>query len=73
LQVDVKSKIKKAFCPVKITEGNPCLEYIQHILFPWFGKFEVLRNERSGGNRSSEDDEKLEFVFLKEARTFFLC
>jgi tyrosyl-tRNA synthetase len=51
LQVDVKSKIKKAFCPVKITEGNPCLEYIQHILFPWFGKFEVLRNERSGGNR----------------------
>jgi tyrosyl-tRNA synthetase len=51
LQVDVKSKIKKAFCPVKITEGNPCLEYIQQILFPWFGKFEVLRNERSGGNR----------------------
>ncbi|KAM0849179.1 hypothetical protein ACQ4PT_053894 [Festuca glaucescens] len=51
LEVDVKSKIKKAFCPVKITEGNPCLEYIQHIVFPWVGKFEVLRNERSGGNR----------------------
>ncbi|KAK1615622.1 hypothetical protein QYE76_021139 [Lolium multiflorum] len=58
-EVDVKSKIKKAFCPVKITEGNPCLEYIQHILFPWFGKFEVLRNERSGGNRTYVTMEEL--------------
>ncbi|KAM0849182.1 hypothetical protein ACQ4PT_053894 [Festuca glaucescens] len=58
-EVDVKSKIKKAFCPVKITEGNPCLEYIQHIVFPWVGKFEVLRNERSGGNRTYVTMEEL--------------
>ncbi|KAM0838296.1 hypothetical protein ACQ4PT_061075 [Festuca glaucescens] len=59
LEVDVKSKIKMAFCPVKITEGNPCLEYIQHIVFPWFGKFEVLRKERSGGNRTYVTMEEL--------------
>lgn len=38
-------KIKKAFCPAKVAEGNPCLEYIKCIIFPWFGKFEMVRKE----------------------------
>ncbi|XP_047079252.1 tyrosine--tRNA ligase 1, cytoplasmic-like [Lolium rigidum] len=66
-EVDVKSKIKKAFCPIKITEGNPCLEYIQHIVFPWFGKFEVLRNERSGGNRTYVTMEELLVDYISGA------
>ncbi|KAM0887594.1 hypothetical protein ACQ4PT_028923 [Festuca glaucescens] len=48
----VNSKIKKAFCPIQIVKGNPCLEYIEHIVFPWFGKFEIVRHERYGGNRT---------------------
>lgn len=44
-------KIKKAFCPPSIVEGNPCLEYIKYIVFPWYGIFEVLRDEKNGGNR----------------------
>jgi tyrosyl-tRNA synthetase len=44
-------KIKQAFCPPKIVEGNPCLEYIKYIVFPWFGKFDVARKESNGGNK----------------------
>jgi tyrosyl-tRNA synthetase len=44
-------KIKQAFCPPKIVEGNPCLEYIKYIVFPWFGKFDVVRKESNGGNK----------------------
>jgi hypothetical protein len=25
----------------QVTEGNPCIEYIEHIVFPWFSKFEL--------------------------------
>ncbi|KAI0497240.1 hypothetical protein KFK09_020463 [Dendrobium nobile] len=49
-EAEVNVKIKKAYCPPKIVEGNPCLEYIKYIIFPWFHKFEVIRQEENGGN-----------------------
>ncbi|KAL6907863.1 hypothetical protein ACP4OV_002033 [Aristida adscensionis] len=30
----VYHKIREAFCPPNIIEGNPCLEYIKYIVFP---------------------------------------
>ena len=51
LQAQVNLKIKQAFCPPKIVEGNPCLEYIKYIVFPWFDRFEVVRKENNGGNK----------------------
>ncbi|XP_020680608.1 tyrosine--tRNA ligase 1, cytoplasmic isoform X1 [Dendrobium catenatum] len=50
-EAEVNVKIKKAYCPPKIVEGNPCLEYIKYIIFPWFHKFEVIRQEENGGNK----------------------
>ncbi|OAY70794.1 Tyrosine--tRNA ligase 1, cytoplasmic [Ananas comosus] len=50
-EADVNVKIKKAYCPPKVVEGNPCLEYIKYIVFPWFGSFEVVRQEDNGGNK----------------------
>jgi len=44
-------KIKKAYCPPDIVEGNPCLEYVKHIILPWFSEFTVERDEKYGGNR----------------------
>jgi tyrosyl-tRNA synthetase len=29
--------------------GNPCLEYIKHIVLPWFNEFTVHRDEANGG------------------------
>nr|CAB3479974.1 unnamed protein product [Digitaria exilis] len=51
-EAQVNVKIKQAFCPPKIVEGNPCLEYIKYIVFPWFGKFDVIRKESNGGNKT---------------------
>ncbi|XP_039818182.1 tyrosine--tRNA ligase 1, cytoplasmic-like [Panicum virgatum] len=48
----VNNKIKTAFCPPAIVDGNPCLEYIKCIIFPWFGRFDVLRAEANGGNKT---------------------
>uniref|UniRef100_A0A8R7PZF5 tyrosine--tRNA ligase n=1 Tax=Triticum urartu TaxID=4572 RepID=A0A8R7PZF5_TRIUA len=48
----VKLKINKAFCPIKIVEGNICLEYIEHIVFPSLEKFEIVRHESHGGSRT---------------------
>ncbi|XP_051201266.1 tyrosine--tRNA ligase 1, cytoplasmic [Lolium perenne] len=57
-EAQVNVKIKQAFCPPNIVEGNPCLEYIKYIVFPWFERFEVIRKENNGGNKTflSMDD-----------------
>ncbi|MEL7343222.1 MAG: tyrosine--tRNA ligase, partial [Bacteroidota bacterium] len=36
---DVKRKIKKAFCPPQVVEGNPILDYCKHVLMPYHGSF----------------------------------
>jgi tyrosyl-tRNA synthetase len=51
--------MRKAFCPPEIAHGNPCLEYIEHIVLPWFGKFEVAREEEDCGNKTFMTMEEL--------------
>lgn len=58
-EAEVNVKIKKAYCPPKIVEGNPCLEYIKYIIFPWFHKFDVIRQEENGGNKTYATMEEL--------------
>ncbi|XP_010919615.1 tyrosine--tRNA ligase 1, cytoplasmic [Elaeis guineensis] len=58
-EAEVNLKIKKAYCPPKIVEGNPCLEYIKYIIFPWFGKFVVVRTAENGGDRTFTSMEEL--------------
>lgn len=48
-EADVRTKIKKAFCPPEIVDGNPCLAYIRLIVLPWTGRFGVPLSEKSGG------------------------
>jgi tyrosyl-tRNA synthetase len=56
---EVKTKIKKAFCPPCEEEGNPCLSYVKHIVLPWCGTFVVERKEENGGDRTFTDYESL--------------
>ncbi|KAM0924664.1 hypothetical protein ACQ4PT_004620 [Festuca glaucescens] len=58
-EVNLSDKLSKAFCPAKVAEGNPCLEYIKYIVFPWFGYFEVLGKEENGGSRTFQNMEEL--------------
>ena len=50
-QAEVNVKIKKAYCPPKVVEGNPCLEYVNYIIFPWFNEFKVERKPENGGDK----------------------
>lgn len=48
-------------------EGNPCVEYIEHIVFPWFKSFEVSRSEANGGNKVYIDMEDLKADYVSGA------
>lgn len=50
-EAEVKTKIKKAFCPPGVAEANPCLAYIRHIVLPWCKHFTVERPDAGGGNK----------------------
>lgn len=41
----VNMKIQKAHCPPNVVSGNPCMEYIKYIIFPWFSEFRVSRSQ----------------------------
>ena len=44
---DVTRKLKKAYCPPQIVEGNPCLDYAKHIVFPRNKKFLLPQEDES--------------------------
>lgn len=48
---EVERKIKKAFCPEKKVTENPIFDYIFYLIFPRFGKFNLTRSEKNGGNK----------------------
>lgn len=48
---EVKKKIKKAFCPEKIVEANPILDYCKNIIFGARDSLSVIRSEENGGNK----------------------
>lgn len=58
-EAEVNVKIKKAYCPPKVVEGNPCLEYIKYLVLPWFNEFTVERGEDNGGNKTFKNFEEL--------------
>jgi tyrosyl-tRNA synthetase len=48
---DVKRKIKKAYCPPGKVEGNPCLDWIKHVVFPKLGgRWRLARRAEDGGD-----------------------
>jgi len=46
---EVKTKIKKAYCPPGTVELNPCIEYVRHLVLPRFGELAVDRAPDNGG------------------------
>jgi tyrosyl-tRNA synthetase len=46
---EVQSRIGAAFCPAKEVAGNPVVEAVRFIVFPWEGTFVVPRAEKHGG------------------------
>jgi len=63
----VKNKLKKAYCPEKIVEGNPVLEICKYVVFPELQNesFLIKRPEKFGGNLEFQNYEELEQNFVK--------
>lgn len=77
---DIKRKINKAYCPEKIIEGNPLLDYLKYLICKRYSKIEIKRPEKFGGDLSLTYDElvkvyeegKLHPLDLKNAVIFYL-
>ncbi|KAL2642948.1 hypothetical protein R1flu_010535 [Riccia fluitans] len=64
---EVKTKIKKAYCPPLIVEGNPCYEYTVYIVLPYFNEFVVERKPENGGNKTYKTAEELKEDYVSGA------
>ncbi len=62
---DVKRKINKAYCPEKIVEENPIMDYCKHIIFEKFPILEIKRPTKFGGDLNIEGYEQLTKVYSK--------
>lgn len=60
----IRQKISKAFCPVGVVEANPVLEIARLIVFPHFGKIELKRDKRFGGDIAFGSFAELEREFV---------
>ena len=78
---DIKRKISKAYCPVKVIEENPILEYSKYLVFEKFNVMEFKRPEKFGGDLVIENCKELEKLYsegkihpmdLKNAVAFYI-
>jgi tyrosyl-tRNA synthetase len=45
---EVRTKIRKAFCPPGEAAANPVLQYVRHLTLPWFGTVAIPRTGADG-------------------------
>ena len=61
----LKKKILSAYCPEKIEEGNPILEYCKYIILKEMKSFKIERPKKYGGDLEFYDYEALREIYLK--------
>lgn len=62
---NIKSKIKKAYCPAKQIDENPIIEYCRYILFEKFKSLNIERPQKFGGNIEIENYNELVKIYSK--------
>lgn len=61
---ELKKKINSAYCPVKVEEGNPLLEYCKHIIFKKVKSVKVERDAKFGGDAEFFSYEEIRDAFV---------
>ena len=46
---EISARIGSAFCPARQLDGNPVVEVVRLIVFPWEGRLTIPRAEKHGG------------------------
>ena len=59
----IKKKIAKTYCPAKIVEENPMMEYSKYLIFEKFNTIEIKRAEKFGGDLVIENYAELEKLY----------
>ena len=62
---EIKRKINKAYCPEKIINENPLMEYAKYIIFEKFDTLKIERPKKFGGDLELNSYDKLAKVFEK--------
>jgi len=62
---EIKRKINKAYCPEKIINENPLMEYVKYIIFEKFDTLKIERPTKFGGDLELNSYDKLAKVFEK--------
>lgn len=60
---EIKKKINSAFCPEKVVEGNPVLEYSKFLVFKKFKSMKIERDKKFGGDIEFDNYQELEDIF----------
>lgn len=64
---EVRSKVKKAFCPPDHPRFNPMLDWARKLVFAHDGEFRVARSEAHGGDLRFTSPEELEQAYTTGA------
>lgn len=62
-EAQIRRKILSAFCPEKVVEGNPVLEYWKYVIFRKMDKFVIERPSKFGGDLEIGSCEELEKLY----------
>ena len=57
---EIENKLKAAYCPEKVVEGNPVLEYCKYIIFKQFSSIKIERPQKFGSDLNFSSYEELE-------------
>jgi tyrosyl-tRNA synthetase len=62
---DIQMKYREAFCPPKVVMGNPVLDHTRMLIFPHFGKLNIERSQKYGGDIVYNSFEELALAYSK--------
>ena len=62
---EIRKKINNAYCPVKIIDENPVMEYAKYLVFEIFDTVKIEREKKFGGDIEINNYEKLADIYRK--------
>jgi len=62
---EIKRKVNKAYCPEKVVEENPVMEYVKYLIFERFDRMKIERDKKFGGDVLFKDYDELVKVYRK--------
>lgn len=64
---EIRTTIRKAYCPAGVLEQNPITATVRYILMPRFGKILIRRKEKFGGDIEFDSVEEFENAYADKA------